>query len=277
MKHKQHHQPATLTAAALLLPILASAAFLLLTACDTAATPQPSTPQPEAATAVPDSRGEPEPETAGDETPERKQTREASIAASQTVTAQFPTTDTSNMYRLSADESACLRERSPEGGYSKLRHALAERDLETTKMLHSCLTSETAVVLLLMNQAGIPPELSENTWSCINDQMEDVDALDALAAKHGMEPTPTQELDRFTLMAAPPIAMLMCVTDEEFAANRDRLGEDSASREALRCVAEATGGLSAMLEASMSQDPQTAATYEEQVAHCTPSEDAPTS
>ena len=296
MKQKEIRRPAAALTAALL-----TVALILLLACSTAATPEPTappTPQPETATAVsagaeepeaePAGSGtattaasaateEPEAEPAGDETPEQKQTREASIAASQTVTAQYPIPDTSNMHRLSADESACLRERSPQGGFSRLRHALEERDLETTKMLHSCLTSETAVVLLLMNQAGVPPELSENTWSCINEQMKMVNDLDALAAKHGMEPTATQELDRFTLMAAPSIAMLMCVTDEEFEANRDRLGEDSASREALRCVAEATGGLSAMLEASMSQDPQTTATYEEQVAHCTPSEDAPTS
>ena len=155
-------------------------------------------------------------------------------------------------------------------------HAVNNRDLKTTKLLHSCLNTETAVVLLLMNQAGVPPILSENTWSCINEQMATVNALDALAAKHGMEPSATQELDRFTLMGAPAIAMMMCVNDEEFEANKNRLGTDTEARLALRCIAESTGGLAAMIEASISDDPDTIANYQAHIALCSPSEDTPT-
>ena len=295
MKQRQRRRPSVALTAALLIAVL-----ILLLACGTAATPEPTappTPQPERATAVSDATEEPEAEPggsgtatttasaateepeaepAGDETPQQKQTREASIAASQTVTAQYPIPDTSNMHRLSADESACLRERSPEGGFSKLMHAVNNRDLNTTKLLHSCLSTETAVVLLLMNQAGVPPILSENTWSCINEQMATVNAMDALAAKHGMEPSTTQELDRFTLMGAPAIAMMMCVNDEEFEANKDRVGTDTEARLALRCIAASTGGLAAMIKASISNDPDTIANYQAHMALCNPSEDAPT-
>ena len=208
-------------------------------------------------------------EQPGDETEPQRVVREATIAAIQTEHARTPTKDTSHMFRLSLEESACLRERSPDGRFSKFMRAVTERDLETTKALHHCLTRETAIVLLLMDHGGVAPELSDETWTCINEQTEGIDIKAALALKHGLEPEKPQELDAFTLAGVAPLAMLVCVSDEEFDANRARLGTDADTRRAVRCMAQAAGGLEAMILASMDTDPAASAAYEEEVTKCT--------
>ena len=195
--------------------IAAAAALVLCLACGTAATAPADAPQPATATAAPAS-AETRPEQPGDETEAQRVVREATIAAIQTEHALTPTKDTSHMFRLSLEESACLRERSPDGSFSKFMRAVAERDLETTKALHGCLTRETAIVLLLMDHGGVAPELSDETWACINGQTEGIDIKAALALKHGLEPEKPQELDAFTLAGVAPLAMLVCVSDEEF-------------------------------------------------------------
>ena len=247
--------------------IAAATALVLCLACGTASTTPVDTPQPATPTAAPASV-ETRPEQPGDETEAQRVVREATIAAIQTRHALTPTKDTSHMFRLSLEESACLRERSPEGSFSKFMRAVAERDLDTTKALHGCLTRETAIVLLLMNQGGVAPELSDETWTCINGQTEGIDIKAALALKHGLEPEKPQELDAFTPAGVVPLAMLVCVSDEEFDANRARLGTDEDTRQAVRCMAEVAGGLQAMILASMDTDPEASAAYEEKVAGC---------
>ena len=247
--------------------VAAAAALVLCLACGTAATAPADAPQTTTATAAPASAGT-RPEQPGDETEAQRVVREATIAAIQTEHALTPTKDTSHMFRLSLEESACLRERSPDGSFSKFMRAVAERDLDTTKALHGCLTRETVIVLLLMNHGGVAPELSDETWACINGQTEGIDIKAALALKHGLEPEKPQELDAFTLAGVAPLAMLVCVSDEEFDANRARLGTDEDTRRAVRCVAQAAGGLEAVILASMDTDPATSAAYEEEVAGC---------
>ena len=247
----------------------AAAVLLLCLACGPAA---PSTPPPTAGEAA--ARPTAEPTAASGEQPEEETeaqriVREATIEAIQTKHALTPTKDTSHMFRLSLEESACLRERSSDGSFSRFMRAVADRDLETTKALHGCLTRETAIVLLLMNQGGVAPELSDETWTCINEQTEGIDMKAALALKHGLEPEKPQELDAFTLTGVAPLAMLVCVSDEEFDANRARLGTEADTRRAVRCMAEAAGGLEAMILARMDTDPAASAAYEEEVTKCT--------
>ena len=250
--------------------IAAATALILCLACAAAATAPADAPQTTTATATAAPASvETRPEQPGDETEAQRVVREATIAAIQTRHALTPAKDTSHMFRLSLEESACLRERSPEGSFSKFMRAVAERDLDTTKALHGCLTRETAIVLLLMDNAGLAPELSDETWTCINEQTEGIKIREALALKHGLEPEKPQELDALTLASVAPLAMLICVSDKEFDANRARLGTDEDTRRAVRCMAEAAGGLQAMILASMDTDPEASAAYEEEVTKCT--------
>ena len=208
-------------------------------------------------------------EQPGDETQAQRTEREATIEAIQTRHALTPTKDTSNMLRLSLEESACLRSHSPDRSFVRFMNAVRERDLNATKALVSCLTRESALVLLLMNDAGVAPDLSEETWACMDRQTAGIDLNSALGVKHGLDPENSQTLDAFSLAGTGPMAMLICVTDEEYAQNEPRLGADEATRQALRCLSEKTGGILAMIDASESNDVAARATYEEQVAECT--------
>ena len=228
-------------------------------AADTAA----STAEPPAATATAPA------EQPGDETEAQRITREATIEAIQTRYALTPAKDTSQMLRLSAEESACLRRYSPDSNFTKFMRAVAERDFETTRTLHSCLTRETTIVLLLMNDQGAAPDLSDDTWACISLQTEGMDMKAALALKHELEPENPSNLDDLALADTAPMAMLVCVSDGEFESNAPRLGADEATRQVLRCMAEATGGVGAMILASRNTSPAAAAAYEAQVAECT--------
>ena len=208
-------------------------------------------------------------EQPGDETEAQRIVREATMEAIQTRHALTPTKDTSNMLRLSVEESACLRSHSPDRRFGKFMDAVRERDLDATKALVSCLTRESALVLLLMNDAGVAPDLSEETWACMDRQTAGIDLNSALGVKHGLDPENSQTLDAFSLAGAAPMAMLICVTDEEYAQNEPRLGADEATRQALRCLSEKTGGILAMIDTSESGDVAARASYDQQVAECT--------
>ena len=168
--------------------------------------------------------------------------------------------------RLDQQVSDCIRAQSEEQDIDHVRIPLDFRrsDPFTTETIIRCLPDHTKITLLLRDGAGTIPTFSEATWECVDTETNGLDLNASLRARHGLR---TTEGVQHAVLART--AVLICVNDEEYRANSDRLEANNMERLAIRCMAQAAGGVRKLGHLSASTDPEETTQYLAHSEKCT--------